>query len=320
MNVHSTTVWSNGKLVPWDEAKVHILVHGIHYGTGVFEGIRAYETDKGPAIFRLQDHVDRLFDSAKIYSLPIPLTNEQIFKACVETVRSSGMSHAYLRPVAFAGYGKFGLHATGLPTEVHIACWEWEKYLGEGGKENGIRAVISGWRKFAPDAIPAAAKACGQYLSSVLSGNDARRRGYDEAVLLDHRGLVAEGCGENIFIVKDGTLITNDLSSSILPGITRASAIEIARDLSIPVLIKDITPAELILADEIFFSGTAAEITPVREINDRTVGSGKRGPITTKIQAEYMAAVTGKTPRYTKWLTWVAPKQAQQRKLAAAGG
>ena len=321
MNKHSTSIWTNGKLIPWDDAKAHIMCHVLHYGTGVFEGIRAYSTDRGPAIFRLKDHVDRLFNSAKIYNIQIPFTPDQIAGACTEVIVASGLSAAYLRPLAFWGYGPFGLHATGLPTEVHIASWEWEQYLGAGGLEKGIRATISAWRKFAPDALPPAAKACGQYLSSILSGNDARRRGYDEAILLDHRGLVAEGCGENIFFVKDGTLITNDLSSSILPGITRASVIEIARDLGIPVQIKDIAASELILADEVFFTGTAAEVTPVREINDRVIGCGKRGPVTAQVQAEYLKAVAGKTPKYHKWLTWTAPaeKKGAKKQAAAAG-
>ncbi|MBI2921510.1 MAG: branched-chain amino acid transaminase [Planctomycetes bacterium] len=324
MNKHSTSIWSNGKLIPWDEARAHIMCHVLHYGTGVFEGIRAYATDRGPAVFRLRDHVARLFESAKIYSIDIPFTQDQILQACVDVVSASGLTQAYVRPLAFWGYGQFGLHATGLPTEVHIACWEWEQYLGAGGKEKGIRAVVSSWRKFAPDAIPPAAKACGQYLSSILSGNDARRRGYDEAILLDHRGLVAEGCGENVFLVKDGTLITNDLSSSILPGITRATVLEIARDLGIPSLVKDIAPSEMVTADEMFFTGTAAEVTPVREINDRTIGGGKRGPVTERLQSEYMKAVSGQTEKYRRWLTWppaaTEKKTAGRKHAAAAGG
>lgn len=320
MTKHSSTIWSNGKLIPWDDAKTHVLAHAVQYGTGVFEGIRAYATDRGPAIFRLQDHIDRLFQSAKIYSIDIPWKPKEIVDACIASIAASGLTHAYLRPVCFWGYGKFGLHAVGNPTECHIACWEWEKYLGEGGKENGIRATLGAWRKFAPDSIPPAAKACGQYLSSILNGNDARRRGYDEAILLDHRGLVAEGCGENIFLVQNGVLITNDLSSSILPGITRASVLEIARDFGIPVQIKDLAPSELFTADEVFFTGTAAEVTPVREINDRPVGSGGRGPVTAKLQAAYMDAAAGRIPKYARWLTHCvkAPDpKATGRKAAA---
>jgi branched-chain amino acid aminotransferase len=322
MNKHSAHIWANGKLIPWDEAKVHVMCHALHYGTGVFEGIRAYETDRGPAIFRLPEHVARFFDSAKVYNFAIPFTPGQISQACVDVVAASGMSAVYVRPLAFWGYGKFGLHATGLPIEVYVASWEWERYLGDEGLDKGIKATISPWRKFAPDALPPAAKASGQYLSSILSGNDARRRGYDEAILLDHRGFVAEGCGENVFLVKDGVLITNDVSSSILPGITRASILELARDLGIPVTVKDIAPSELLLADEVFFTGTAAEVTPVREINDRTIGSGKRGPVTLRIQTEFMNVVKGRNAKYHRWLTWAVPvreKKASAGKRAAVG-
>ncbi|MCE9583334.1 MAG: branched-chain amino acid transaminase [Planctomycetes bacterium] len=321
MNKHSTTIWANGKLIPWDDAKVHIMCHILHYGTGVFEGIRAYATDRGPAIFRLKEHIDRFFNSAKVYDIAIPFTRKQIQDACLETLAASGLQSAYLRPLAFWGYGQFGLHATGLPTEVYVASWEWEKYLGASGLEKGIRAVYSAWRKFAPDALPAAAKACGQYLSSILSGNDARRRGYDEAILLDHRGLVAEGCGENVFFVKEGELFTNDLSSSILPGITRDSVIRLAKDLGIPLTIKDIAPSELFHADEVFFTGTAAEVTPVREINDRVIGEGKRGPVTERIQTEFFKLVRGDSPKYHRWLTWptaVAEKKNGGKRAVAS--
>jgi branched-chain amino acid aminotransferase len=320
MAPHGSSIWVNGKLVPWDDARLHVLSHVVHYGTGVFEGIRAYATDRGPAIFRLRDHVDRLFQSAKLYNFAIRVTPEQVFDGCIDVVRNSGRPHAYVRPVAFMGYEKLGLHSIN-PIETHIACWEWEQYLGAEGKEKGIRAVISAWRKPAPDAIPPAAKACGQYLSSILSGNDARRHGYEEAILLDHRGLVAEGCGENIFIVKDGALLTNDLSSSILPGITRASVIEIARDHGLSVTVKDLAPSELFSADEVFFTGTAAEVTPVREINDRTIGKGGRGPVTARIQKTYLDTVAGTVPAYHRWLTWVTPApeaKAGARKPAAA--
>jgi branched-chain amino acid aminotransferase len=297
-------IWFNGKLVPWEKATVHVLSHALHYGSSVFEGVRAYQTHTGVAIFRLQDHTKRLFDSAKIYRINFPYTPEQINDACRQVVSMNGLARgAYIRPVVFKGYGEIGVSPkVDPPTEVAIAAWEWGKYLGSESEEQGVDVCVSSWNRVAPNTIPALAKAAGNYLSSQLIGAEARRLGFAEGIGLSPDGTVSEGAGENLFVVKDGVLYTPALAYSVLAGITRDCVMRLARDKGIEVR-ETAMPRELLyIADEIFMTGTAAEITPIRSVDRLQVGSGKRGPITQSLQEAFFGLFSGKTPDKYDWL------------------
>jgi branched-chain amino acid aminotransferase len=298
-------IWHNGELVAWEDAKVHVLSHGLHYGTGVFEGIRAYQTDTGTAIFRHQDHVARLFRSAELYYMPLPFTPEEIRRAAHELLIANGLRECYIRPIAFRGYGVMGLFPLEAPVDVSIAAWPWGAYLGEDSKQIGIRAKVASWRRMNGDSFVPESKATGQYLNSILAKIEATKAGYEEAILLDQRGFVGEGSGENIFIVKDGVVHTPSLAGGILEGITRNSVIRIARDLGYEVVERDVTRTELYLADELFVTGTAAEVAAIREVDDHTVGSGSRGPVTAELQRVFENAIRGREPRYAEWLDHV---------------
>ena len=304
-------IWMNGQFVAWDDAKVHVLTHGLHYGTGVFEGIRAYETPRGTAIFRHTDHIDRLFKSAELYYMPIPYTREELRSATHELITRNGLKSCYVRPLVYRGYGQMGLYPLDAPVDVTIAVWSWGAYLGDEGKRTGIRAKVSSWRRISPDSLIPHAKAGGQYLNSVLAKVETHKAGYDEAILLDDKGYVCEGSGENIFVVRDGRIVTPPQTASILDGINRKSAIQIARDLGYEVVERDIARAELYLADEVFVTGTAAELVPVREIDDHAIGTGEPGEITRVVQRAFDDALRGRSERYAEWLDVVpAPAPA----------
>ena len=305
-------IWMNGELVPWEDAKVHVLTHGLHYGTGVFEGIRAYDTPRGTAIFRHADHLDRLFQSAGMYYMEIPYSRDELRAAIHDLIGRNGLASCYIRPIVFRGAGPMGLYPLDCPVDVAIAVWQWGAYLGEEGKQRGIRAKVSSWRRLSPDALIPAAKACGQYLNSVLAKIESSKAGYEEAILLDQVGNVCEGTGENLFLVKDGRIATPPFTSSILGGINRHSAIQIARDLGYEVDEREIARGELYMADEIFLTGTAAEMTPVREIDDRPVGAGEPGEITRAVQSAFEDALHGRSDRYADWLD-VLPQAASAR-------
>jgi branched-chain amino acid aminotransferase len=296
----SEWIWMNGDLVRWDDAKVHVLSHGLHYGTGVFEGIRAYDTERGTAIFRNREHLHRLERSAQLYYMQVPYSLEELRDATHELIRRNGLESCYIRPLAFRGYGEMGLYAQSAPIDVMVAVWPWGAYLGEEGKRNGIRCKVSSWRRLSGDSLIPHAKASGQYLNSILAKTESANAGYDEAILLDVHGNVSEGSGENVFIVRDGILATPGHTSSILDGITRRSVIQIAGDLGYPVEERDIARAELFLADEVFLTGTAAELVPVREVDDHDIGGP--GEITRVIQAKYEDALHGRAPEYLEWL------------------
>jgi branched-chain amino acid aminotransferase len=295
-------IWHNGELVAWEDAKVHVLTHGLHYGTGVFEGVRAYETEKGPAIFRHQDHIDRLFRSAELYYMPIPYTPAELRQAAHDLLIANGLRECYIRPIAFRGYGTMGLFPLDAPVEVSIAAWPWGAYLGEESKGTGIRAKVSSWRRMSGDAFIPESKATGQYLNSILAKIEAHKAGYEEAILLDSRGFVGEGSGENIFLVRNNVILTPSLSGGILEGITRNSVLQIARDLGYEIIERDLARTEMYMADEVFVSGTAAEVVPVREIDDHPVGDGRRGPVTADVQRVFEDALRGRDTRYADWL------------------
>lgn len=301
----SELIWMNGEFVPWDEAQVHVLTHALHYGTSVFEGVRCYDTELGPAVFRNQDHVDRLYRSSDLYYMPVPFEPEQIRQATLETVARNNLRSCYIRPLVFRGYGTMGLFPLEARVDVIIAVWEWGAYLGEEGKQHGIRAKVSSWRRISPQSLIPHAKAGGQYLNSVLAKIETHKAGYDEAILLDEHGMVCEGSGENIFVVRDGVIATPPQTASILDGISRKSIIRIAGDLGYEVVERDIARAELYLADEVFLSGTAAELVPVREIDDHAVGTGEPGPVTQAVQKTYDDALHGRDERYREWLDLV---------------
>ena len=297
-------IWLDGKLVNWDDAKVHVLTHALHYGVGVFEGIRAYKTADGrSAVFRLREHMQRLYDSAHIVLMEIPYPIERLHEACLETLRANKQAEGYIRPLAFFGYGSMGVGAIN-PVQVTIASWPWGAYLSDEGLKKGIRAKVSSFTRLHVNVNMVRAKVSGQYVNSFLANREATLAGYEEAILLDTEGYVAEGSGENIYIVKDGTLITPPLSSPVLAGITRDSVLRIARDQGIPVLEQKFTRDTMYLADELFMTGTAAEVTPVREVDNRRVGRGEPGPVTKKIQDTYFRAVHGEEQRYKEWLTY----------------
>jgi branched-chain amino acid aminotransferase len=296
-------IWMDGELVPWDEAKVHVLTHSLHYGSGVFEGIRTYAAADGPAVFRLTDHIQRLFDSAKLIMMTIPWTVEQLVDACKLTVRESGLDSCYVRPIAYLGYGEIGLNPLQCEVNVAIAVWPWGAYLGEESLEAGVRMKVSSWRRMDPNINPVAAKGTGIYINSSLAKVEAVQSGYDEAILLNTQGFVAECTGENLFIVKNGVLITPPLSSGALAGITRDSIMTIARDLGYPVKEEQLLRHDLYLADEAFLTGTAAEVVPIRSVDDREIGN--RGEMTRKLQETYFAAVRGEVEQYKDWLEYV---------------
>ena len=293
-------IWANGELVPWEDAKVHVLTHALHYGTGVFEGIRAYETDRGTAIFRHRDHLERLHKSAELYYMEIPYSLDELREATHDLIAQNGLKTCYIRPLVVRGAGPMGLFPLDNPVEVYIAVWEWGAYLGEEGKRNGVRARVSSYRRISPDSLIPQSKACGQYLNSVLAKIESHKAGYDEAIMLDQKGVVCEGTGENVFVIRDGLISTPPPSASILDGINRKSVIEIARDLGYAVVERDVARAELALADELFLTGTAAELTPVREIDD--IELGPPGEITRQIQRVFDDALHGRAERYREWL------------------
>jgi branched-chain amino acid aminotransferase len=295
-------IWMNGEFVAWEDAKVHVLTHGLHYGTGVFEGIRCYDTEIGPAVFRHEDHYRRLARSAGLYYMPMPYDLGALRTATHELIARNGLRSCYIRPLAYRGYGQMGLNPLDAPVDVTIAVWEWGAYLGEEGKRKGIRAKVSSWRRISPASLIPAAKASGQYLNSVLAKIESVKAGYEEAILLDDHDHVCEGSGENIFVVWEGRIITPPPAASILDGITRRSALQIARDLGIEVIERDIARAELYLADEVFMTGTAAELVPVREIDDHTVGDGAPGELTRAVQSAFEDALHGRDDRYREWL------------------
>jgi branched-chain amino acid aminotransferase len=311
-------IWHNGEFVPWEEAKVHVLSHGLHYGTGVFEGIRCYETARGPAIFRHADHLQRLAQSAELYFLSLPYPVDEIGAATKELIRRNGLSSCYIRPLAFRGYGEMGLYAQSSPIEVMVAVWPWGAYLGEEGKRKGVRARVSSWRRISPAGLIPHAKASGQYLNSILAKTESAKAGYEEAILLDERGFVCEGSGENIFCVRDGQIVTPPHVASILDGINRKSVIQIARDLGYTVVERDLARAELYLAEEVFLTGTAAELVPVREIDDHDLGAP--GEITRHVQAKFEDALYGRAEEYLEWLDPVQAGEPGASSVAAPSG
>jgi len=295
-------IWFDGKMVPWREANVHVLTHTLHYGMGVFEGVRAYHTDQGAAIFRLQEHTDRLFDSAKIMRMDIPYSKDELMQAQIEAVSINNLDSAYLRPMCFYGSEGMGLRADNLKVHCIVAAWEWGAYLGEDNMKNGLRIKTSSFTRHHVNISMCKAKANGHYINSMLALQDALSDGYDEALLLDTEGYVAEGSGENFFIVKESVIYTPDLTSA-LNGITRKTILSLANDLGIDIVEKRITRDEVYIADEAFFSGTAAEVTPIRELDNRSIGEGGRGPVTEKLQTLYFDAVHGRVDQYKHWLT-----------------
>lgn len=297
-------IWFNGNLVEWRKAQTHVLTHTLHYGMGVFEGVRAYETQNGTAIFRLQDHTKRLFNSAKITGMHLPFTMEEINQAHIEVVKANKLASCYFRPMAFYGSNKLGVAPDQNDVQVIVAAWPWGAYLGEEGMQKGIRVQISSFTRHHPNITMIKAKANGNYMNSIMANTEATRNGYDEAIMLDSNGFVAEGSGENIFIVNDGKLYTPALDAA-LDGITRRTVMAIAADMDLTVTEKHITRDEVYCADEVFFTGTAAEVTPIREVDGRVIGCGSRGTLTTEIQQRYFDIVHGKNTKYESWLTYI---------------
>lgn len=295
-------IWFDGKLVDWRDAKIHVLTHSLHYGMAVFEGVRAYNTDKGTVIFRLHEHTRRLFNSAKIFQMQLPFSFEQVIEAQKEVVRANKLESCYLRPLAWIGSEKLGVSARGNTIHMSVSAWPWGAYLGEEGLAQGIRVKTSSFTRHHVNVSLVRAKASGYYINSILANQEVTANGYDEALLLDTEGYVSEGAGENVFIVRDNVIYTPDLASC-LDGITRDSVLTMARDLGYKVVEKRITRDEMYCADEAFFTGTAAEVTPIRELDDRTIGTGSRGPITEKLQSLFFEVVAGKSEKYRNWLT-----------------
>ncbi|HKS40428.1 MAG TPA: branched-chain amino acid transaminase [Blastocatellia bacterium] len=303
-------IWMNGRIVDWHNATLHVSSHALHYGTGVFEGMRCYETADGPAVFRMKAHLNRFLDSAEMYGIEIPYTLEEMEEAVCETIALNGFASCYVRPICYYGSAGLNVHPRNCPVEVAILAWPWAAYLGDESLEKGVRVRVSSITKFHSRMMPTTAKACGTYVNSMLAVREAMAAGYDEALLLDEHGNVAEGSGENLFIVNDGNLLTNDERSSILMGITRDAVIKLARDLGYRVNIGMIRLGDLYRADEAFFTGTAAEITPIRELNGKQIGVDARGPVTEKLQQAFFAAVFGRDSRYGDWLHHVAQQPA----------
>jgi branched-chain amino acid aminotransferase len=304
-------IWRNGEFIAWDDAKIHVLSHVVSYGSSVFEGIRCYETVSGPAVFRLREHVRRMVDSAKIYRMDsFQFTHEQIADAIVELVAVNQLRSCYIRPIALRGYGEMGVNGMKNPVDVYLACWEWGKYLGEEALADGVDVCVSSWSRIAPNTLPALSKAGANYMNSQLIKMEAMANGYSEGIALDKSGYVSEGSGENVFVVRDGKIVTPPLGTSVLPGITRDSVLTLAADFGIPV-VEQTMPRELLyIADEVFFSGTAAEITPIRSIDRITIGKGRRGPVTEKLQKEFFSIVNGTKPDRHGWLTPVPVREA----------
>lgn len=303
---YAKKIWYNGKFINWDDANIHVMSHVVHYGTSVFEGIRCYKTKKGSAIFRLPEHIKRLFNSAKIYRMmPTGFDYQAIYDACVESVKVNQFEDCYIRPVIFRGLGEFGVNPFKSPIETYIVTWHWGKYLGPEALEQGVDVQISSWHRFSPDTLPALAKAGANYMNSQLIKMEAVENGYVEGIALDSSGHVSEGSGENIFVVKDGKIYTPPLASSILPGITRWSVIQLCKDMGLD-LHEEMIPREMLyIADEVFFTGTAAEITPIRSIDKIQIGAGHRGPITQKLQDEYFGIISGEKEDQHGWLQFI---------------
>ena len=298
-------IWMDGELVDWDNANVHILTHSLHYGLGAFEGIRAYATSQGPAVFRLTDHIRRLFNSCQILMIDVPYSPEALIEATKETVRVNGLDACYIRPIVYLGYGEMGLNPLNCKVNVSIAVWPWGAYLGEEGLAKGVNMKISSWRRHDPNIIPPAAKATGMYINSCLAKVEALKAGYDEAIMLSPQGYISECTGENLFLVRDGKIFTPPVSAGALEGVTQASVMTIARDLGIEVETANLLRSDLYTADEAFLSGTAAEIVPIRAVDDRVIGSGEPGPVSRKVQEVYFATVKGEVDRYKDWLEHV---------------
>jgi branched-chain amino acid aminotransferase len=296
-------IWHNGRFIGWDDARIHVLSHVVSYGSSVFEGLRCYETKNGPALFRLREHTRRLLDSARIYRIPVDYTLDQLMEAQVELVRRNGLRSCYVRPIILRGYGGIGVMPVNNPTEVYLACWAWGKYLGEEALAEGVDVCISSWNRIAPNTLPVLAKAGANYMNSQLIRMEAHHNGYAEGIALDSEGRISEGSGENIFVVRDGKIHTPPLGSSVLPGITRDTVVTLAGELGIP-MVETVIPREMLyVADEVFFTGTAAEVTPVRSIDRIEVGTGRRGPLTAKLQKAFFDLVEGNTPDQHGWLT-----------------
>jgi branched-chain amino acid aminotransferase len=305
----TSKIWMNGELVDWADATIHVGTHALHYGSGVFEGMRAYDTEKGPAVFRLTEHMQRLHDSAKLLYLEIPYSVDELKAATWDVVGANGLPACYLRPIAYSGYGQLGVASRDNPIDVAIMSWPWGSYLGEEGMREGIRVKVSSWQRVGPNVIPHAAKATGVYINSMLAVGEANRAGYDEAILLTAEGFIADGSGESIFLVKNGVLYTPDLSASILVGITRDTVIQIAQDLGHRVVEKPLIRTDLYLADEVFMVGTAAEVTPIREVDDHVIG--RPGPVTVEIQKAYLDTVHGRSDRWSQWLEYAPAAKTQ---------
>ena len=300
------TIWQDGEFVDWDDATVHVLTHALHYGTGIFEGVRCYDTPNGPAMFRWDEHLDRLYQSAKPYDMELGFSRTELTEATLELLRREGLESGYVRPVAFYGYGSLGVSPEDNPVNVAIAAWPWGAYLGEEALENGVEVMISSWRKHASSQVPTNAKTTGLYVNSLLAGEEARRNGYTEAIVLNKEGQVAEGPGENLFLVRDGEIYTPGLAQSILDGITRNSVIELARERGYTVHDQaTISRGELNTADELFFTGTAAEVTPIRKVDNVTIGNGSRGPVTEELQQAFFDLVERRTDAHEEWFTYV---------------
>jgi branched-chain amino acid aminotransferase len=297
-------IWMNGELVDWDKATVHVLSHALHYGTGVFEGIRCYETPQGPGIFRLREHLERMERSGKIFLMEIPYSVDELTGATLELVRVNGLKSCYVRPIAFRGYGEMGVNPEANPVDVSIAVWSWGSYLGDEALKSGVRMTISSWRRHDPNIIPPMAKVTGAYINSVAAKVEAVHQGFDEGILLNSQGFLSEATGENIYLVREGEIVTPPLASGVLPGITRETVVKIANDLGITIREVVLTRADAYLADEMFCSGTAAEITPVREVDDRVIG--EPGPVTLAIQEKYFEIVRGEDEKYHDWITFVS--------------
>jgi branched-chain amino acid aminotransferase len=309
MLVPTEKIWRNGTFIPWQEATIHVLSHVVSYGSSVFEGIRCYDTPSGPAVFRLREHVRRMADSAKIYRMDLPFEQEVLCDALCELVRVNKMNACYLRPIALRGYGEMGVNPALNPVDVYLACWEWGRYLGEEALAQGVDVCVSSWNRLAPNTLPALSKAGANYMNSQLIKMEALTNGYQEGIGLDTAGYVSEGSGENIFVVRDGKMLTPPLGASVLPGITRASVLQLAEDLGIPV-VETLIPRELLyIADEVFFTGTAAEISPIRSIDRIQVGAGRRGPVAERLQKEFFAIIDGTKPDRHGWLTLVNAAQ-----------